>query len=156
MASSGILRCVALVKNRSSSETSALTRATRRNIPEDVISHSHRSENLKSYTYNLQCKTNDYIKLYILKDKGWNFHISRNLPGWHEESTKYAPHERRPLGWNKNTEASQRDVRINNWSVEYDNLKIYILQSKEKCLLNMTPCSLVCFSQILEKSVTSI
>jgi hypothetical protein len=32
-----------------SSETSALTRATRRNIPEYKILHSHRHENLKSY-----------------------------------------------------------------------------------------------------------
>jgi hypothetical protein len=34
----------------SSSETSVLTRATRRNITEDAILHSHRRENLKSHT----------------------------------------------------------------------------------------------------------
>jgi hypothetical protein len=66
MASSGMLRCVALVridvseehsasiirvmmKALSSSKTSVLTRATRHTIPGDAILHSHRRENLKSY-----------------------------------------------------------------------------------------------------------
>jgi hypothetical protein len=45
-----------------SSETSVLTKATRRNNPEDTILHSHRRENLKSYNSNGNYEGNNQVK----------------------------------------------------------------------------------------------
>jgi hypothetical protein len=45
-----------------SSETSVITRATRRNNPEDTILHSHRRENLKSYMGIMHHRTADEMK----------------------------------------------------------------------------------------------
>jgi hypothetical protein len=50
-----------LRKNKSSFETSVLTRATRRNSPEVAILHSHRREDLKSYT------SHNAHNIYLLK-----------------------------------------------------------------------------------------
>jgi hypothetical protein len=44
-----------------SSETSVLTRARRRNIPKYAILHSHRRENLKSYTIPTVYETRKFI-----------------------------------------------------------------------------------------------
>jgi hypothetical protein len=45
-----------------SSETSSLTRTTRRNIPEDTILHSHSRENLKSYMLYMAMRTVELLK----------------------------------------------------------------------------------------------
>jgi hypothetical protein len=52
-----------------SSETSVLTRATRRNNPEDTILHSHRRENLKSYS------TDDILTVPWQQERGTVMHV---------------------------------------------------------------------------------
>jgi hypothetical protein len=47
-----LLGCGASLADFLPSETSVHTRSTRHHIPEDGILHSHRCENLKSYTAN--------------------------------------------------------------------------------------------------------
>jgi hypothetical protein len=71
----------------SSSETSVLTRATRRNIPEDASLHSHRRENLKSYTIPNEIRSTTYsahsqtMRLLLQKRHNVNFKVD-GRPLW--------------------------------------------------------------------------
>jgi hypothetical protein len=48
------------------SETSVLTRAIRHNFPEDTILHSHRRENLKSYTEPSSFVVDVVCSIYVI------------------------------------------------------------------------------------------
>jgi hypothetical protein len=49
------------------SEISVLTRATRRNITENAILHSHRRKNLKSYNFTYYLISQDFYQLPVTK-----------------------------------------------------------------------------------------
>jgi hypothetical protein len=80
-----------LVTLMRSSETSVLTRATRRNIPKDDILHRHRRENLKSYIvligWSLWRRHNVFplsyvLGLYIQEDGILHSHRRENLKSY--------------------------------------------------------------------------
>jgi hypothetical protein len=60
----------------SSSKTSVLTTATRSDIPEDAIFHSHRRENLKSYKSSIVQNDCEFWAAKFVKE-GRDSHLNR-------------------------------------------------------------------------------
>jgi hypothetical protein len=93
-----------MMETQSSSEASVLTKATRRNIPEDVILHSHRSENIKSYIaligWTLQRSNVSSVRyelgFYIPQDGILHSYRRENV-----KSCKLDLYRGQDMGWNR-------------------------------------------------------
>jgi hypothetical protein len=95
---------VTLIKEAlSSSETSVLTRTTRRNVPEDDILHNHSRENLKSY-----------IKITV-----WTLYRRRDVSPVRNERGFYIPED--------DILHSHRLENFKSYTVSLDDLNLFII-----------------------------
>jgi hypothetical protein len=102
--SSGMLRRVALVRTHVSKEalgsfeTWVLTRATRRNIPEDTILHSYRRKNLKSYI-DYQVTKSEMAGHVVRMEVNKNIHMVLSKARRKETNRKIHTRKRIILKW---------------------------------------------------------